>query len=211
MVKIYENINRIFEDAEFDKIFDQTLKDNQMNKEKSMWADLNNVNIKHLDVPIEKQKNGYTYMYAEDYNTAKKLVSSLDDYFDAKNFDVDADIDMNIDSAGSYEPIGENLYDFLSTGWVYATMNPPKGKSGKRIYFEVLISSIRVDAPQFDRFEQDNKFVVCLTSNIMYKISKEDGIVYETRLNVLNDVRNIIKKSINDNWKFRDYTQSRQN
>lgn len=214
MVTVQDNVNRIFEDDNFLRIFDKTLKDNQINSARKNWnwdEFDNNVNIKSLNVPIEDQVNDYTYTYAEDYKTAKKIIEDLDKYLKESGFTIDGKyVNTKIDPNEKYEPIGKMVNKFLETAGIHAFIKDNFSKN-ERVYVTVGMNCINVDSPEFNDYYQPDKFTVYLDSNIIYRIDKYTEKTQKLRQNILLNIRSIIKKDINQNWQFIDFTEREQN
>ena len=215
MVTVQDNVNRIFEDDNFLRIFDKTLKDNQINSARKNWnwdEFDNNVNIKSLNVPIEDQVNDYTYTYAEDYKTAKKIIEDLDKYLKESGFTVDGKyVNTKIDPNEKYEPIGKMVNKFLETAGIHAFIKDKNFSKNERVYVTVGMNCINVDSPEFNDYYQPDKFTVYLDSNIIYRIDKYTEETQKLRQNILLNIRSIIKKDINQNWQFIDFTEREQN
>ena len=214
MVTIQDNVNRIFEDDDFLRIFDKTLKDNQISNAKNKWNYNefdNNVNIKSLNVPVEDQIDGYTYTYVEDYKTAKKIIDDLNKYLKNSGFTVDNKyVNTNIDPNEDYEPIGKMVNKFLETAGIHAFIKDKSSSKNERIYITVGMNCINVDAPEFKDYYQPDKFTVYLDTNIIFKIQKYVKSTQELRQSILSNVRTIIEKDINQNWQFIDFTEKEQ-
>ena len=189
-VIINKNVNRIFEDDDLKRILRDTVKSNQMKAQQNRWKwdKFSNVEIHSLNVPIEDQDGESTYTYIVDFKVTKKLLSDVKRILENSNFRIDHEFNItDISPTDDYEPIGKLESKLLTNAGLNAHIDNPY-KKGNRIYVNLGISSIRVDAPEFDRFYQPNKFVVYLESNILYKInnSKAKNVV---------DLANLIKKN----------------
>lgn len=189
-VIINKNVNRIFEDDDLKRILRDTVKSNQMKAQQNRWKwdKFSNVEIHSLNVPIEDQDGESTYTYIVDFKVTKKLLSDVKRILENSNFRIDHEFNIiDISPTDDYEPIGKLESKLLTNAGLNAHIDNPY-KKRNRIYVNLGISSIRVDAPEFDRFYQPNKFVVYLESNILYKInnSKAKNVV---------DLANLIKKN----------------
>lgn len=187
-VIINENVNRIFEDADFERIYDNVVKRNQMKAQQDRWDwnEFSNVKIQSLDVPVEKQEKGFTYTYIADFDTTKKLLSEIKRILKDSQFDIDNEFNnTDIDPTDDYEPIGKLESKLLTNAGLNAHINNPY-KKGNRIYVNLGISSIRVDAPEFYGFYQPNKFIVYLESNILYKVNNGKAKEVVNLANLIN-------------------------
>lgn len=204
-VIINKNVNRIFEDDDLKRIFRDTIKDNQMKAQQSRWKwnEFSNVKIQSLDVPIEDQDGESTYTYIVDFKTTKKLLSDIKSILENSNFKIDREFNItDISPTDNYEPIGKLETKLLTNAGLNAHIDNPYKKQS-RIYVNLGISSIRVDAPEFDGFYQPNKFVVYLESNILYKVNNSNA-------KKAVDLANLIKKN-QHKWSQSEFNEFSKN
>ena len=146
-----------------------------------------------------------------DYKTAKKIIDDLNKYLKNSGFTVDNKyVNTNIDPNEDYEPIGKMVNKFLETAGIHAFIKDKSSSKNERIYITVGMNCINVDAPEFKDYYQPDKFTVYLDTNIIFKIQKYVKSTQELRQNILSNVRTIIKKDINQNWQFIDFTEKEQ-
>lgn len=203
-IKLTESINNIFEDSKFDIEFDKELAKKQRELHSKKFDTLVGLKVKSLNVPIEKQDGKHTYTYVEDHITAGKILRFLDDYFKEKGFKLgnvklDVDIKNIIKDAKLYEPLF-NDDKFLSNGIFSASYKDIVNKNSKaRLKINIALNSIKIDSPEFDDFDQSNKFIVYIETNGS-RLKNLDKDKFE-------ELMNIAIKSINkiatSNWQVK--------
>lgn len=203
-IKLTESINNRFdEDKDFEDWFDNEMQKAQQEIATSPFSDIKNVKVHSLDVPLEKQDGKHTYTYVEDFKTGRALINYCIQFFNKeRGFTVTAHkqtqgIKTIFKERNEYEPLYDSSKKFLSNGIFVAYINEKSNsKDRSRININVSINSIKIDSPEFDSFDNGNKFVFFIESNALRAKHVNEEAIEE----MFNKFYDGLYKKLNTNW-----------